>query len=83
MRRFGWSWFLAFLTIFLTLAYFQGCGKDSTDPPGLGRSGIRIYVDAEFGCHYLGNFLGGLTPRMDADGKHYCEPPEEEEEEKP
>lgn len=47
---------------------------DSTDPPN-SRSGLGIYTDHLTGCQYLasGFGFGGLTPRMDANGKQVCE----------
>lgn len=45
--------------------------RDSTDPPN-GRSGLRLLIDHQTGCHYLA-YKGGLTPRLDADGKQICE----------
>ena len=43
--------------------------KDSTDPVD-GRSGMSLYTDAASGCQYLGNPLGGITPRMTSAGQH-------------
>ena len=42
-----------------------------TDPPQ-GRSGLAMYVDNKTGCEYLGRAWGGLTPRLDANGKPSC-----------
>lgn len=36
------------------------------------RSGLSIYIDHETGCQYLGTVFGGLTPRLDRDGKPIC-----------
>lgn len=33
--------------------------------------GIRI--DKTTGCHYLSNYNGGITPRLDANGVHICD----------
>ena len=34
------------------------------------RSGLRLHTDNLTGCQYLSTFLGGPTPRLDAEGKH-------------
>ena len=41
---------------------------DDTDPPS-GRSGLLVYTDAKTGCQYLRASGGGITPRMQGDGK--------------
>lgn len=46
--------------------------KDDFDPTN-GRSGLKIYTDHRTGCQYIGAGSGGLTPRLDANGKHICE----------
>lgn len=48
-----------------------GCGRDNSDPPG-GRSGMKVKIDNLTGCEYLRTYEGGLTPRLDADGKQIC-----------
>lgn len=45
--------------------------RDATDPPN-GLSNMKLLVDHETGCHYLSVSGGGITPRLDADGKHIC-----------
>lgn len=35
-------------------------------------SGLRIHVDPGTGCQYLQSTRGGLTPRLDRDGRHIC-----------
>lgn len=63
------------------IAYVAGMGvalllvwpyqpRDDTDPPS-GRSGMGLHTDARTGCQYLSR--AGLTPRLDATGKHICE----------
>lgn len=42
--------------------------RDSTD--GATRSGMRPHVDAATGCEYLSAPGGGITPRLDSDGRH-------------
>ncbi|MEM1191737.1 MAG: DUF6440 family protein [Pseudomonadota bacterium] len=41
---------------------------DSTDN-GKERSGLKIFVDHKTGVQYLGTARGGLTPRVDRDGR--------------
>lgn len=43
--------------------------RDSTD--GTSRSGMRPHTDNATGCQYLSVKGGGITPRIDAYGKHY------------
>lgn len=57
------------LFLFLIIQWAFALGKDATDPPH-GRSGMRLHTDHETGCQYLSR--GGLTPRLDRDGKHIC-----------
>tara|TARA_Y100000310_G_C20691139_1_gene822288 strand:+ start:2302 stop:2541 length:240 start_codon:yes stop_codon:yes gene_type:complete len=45
--------------------------KDSTDSEDK-RSGMILYNDYQTGCQYLGGLFGGITPRLDAEGKHIC-----------
>lgn len=49
-------------------------GRDDTDMGswGGGRSGIKPVTDAMTGCQYLVSPHGGITPRLDGDGKHIC-----------
>lgn len=44
---------------------------DSTDKPPT-RSGVSVVVDELTGCHYLRPPVGGLSPRLGADGKQLC-----------
>jgi hypothetical protein len=46
---------------------------DDTDNKLTGaRSDMRILVDHGTGCQYLRSSGGGLTPRLDKDGKPMC-----------
>jgi hypothetical protein len=48
-------------------------GYDDTDDVVNGvRSEMRLHTDYGTGCQYLSTFLGGVTPRLDADGNHVC-----------
>lgn len=44
---------------------------DDSDSPPI-RSGVRITTDKRTGCQYFQTWSGGITPRMDKDGKHAC-----------
>lgn len=44
---------------------------DSTDKPPA-RPGVSVVVDELTGCHYLRTPVGGLAPRLGADGKPLC-----------
>ena len=48
-----------------------GMDKDSTD--GAKRSNMSLRIDAMTGCHYLEGRKGGMTPRLDINGKHICQ----------
>lgn len=50
------------------LSFFRE--KDSSDPEGSGRSGLRPHTDNLTGCQYLSHPSGGITPRLAASGKH-------------
>ena len=44
-------------------------GVDDTDASSWGRSGMKIYTDHKTGVQYLGAERGGLTVRIDRDGR--------------
>lgn len=63
----------AVLLCFSLFIYLFGNNeKDATDPPN-GQSNLGLLIDHETGCHYLRANGGGITPRMNANGKHICE----------
>lgn len=45
---------------------------DPTDRSFWTRSGLSYYVDYGTGCEYIGHFLGGFMPRLDAKGQPMC-----------
>jgi len=63
--------------IFIIIACFficsillgSGCSKDNTDAEEK-RSGLTLYTDYKTGLQYIGNPMGGITPRLTVDGKH-------------
>ena len=44
-------------------------GVDDTDVDAWNRSGMRVYTDAKTGVQYLGTVRGGLTLRVDKEGR--------------
>jgi hypothetical protein len=70
MENIFWKWFgwvisamsLTGILLWLFMPY------DDTDPQA-GRSGLMVYTDAKTGCQYLRASGGGITPRMQGDGK--------------
>lgn len=64
---------LAFVLAFTLLADWQRWGMDGTDDRETGqRSGMALRTDHGTGCQYLESAKGGITPRLDRNGKHYC-----------
>ena len=61
---------MLFVILFVNL--WRGSGSDDTDDPNGRRSNLMIYTDHRTGCQYLGTVLGGITPRLDRDGKPVC-----------
>jgi len=58
-------------TALFFLVLLAGCAKDDSDPPD-GISGMVVYHDHLTGCEYLASGHGGITPRLDANGKQVC-----------
>lgn len=58
-----------FLIIVVTALHGRS-SRDNTDPKG-GRSGLVLYTDAATGVQYVGTVMGGLTVRVDRDGKPF------------
>ena len=47
---------------------------DTDNIKGKQVSKLNLYIDYGTGCHYLkSGIFGGLTPRLDKEGKHVCE----------
>ena len=68
---FGLGALMAYSLMVLVGALLTLPERDSTDPPN-SRSGLRLLIDYQTGCHYISH-KGGLTPRMDANGRQICE----------
>ena len=77
-----WTFTGKVLIVYLIAAFVSGLvnsviakhtdiGRDDTDPNG-GRSNLLVLTDAKTGCQYLTSNRGGITPRLDADGKQIC-----------
>lgn len=62
-----WAGGAAIYALYSTMPVF----KDDTD--GDKRSGMMLSVDAQTGCHYLRTQAGGITPRLNREGRHVCE----------
>ena len=43
--------------------------KDDSDAPDK-RSGLTLHTDNLTGCQYFSRLFGGVTPRLDRNGKH-------------
>ena len=64
--------FLAWLFITLAMHYWR-IGFDATDDVDAGRrSGVALRIDHGTGCQYIEGQGGGITPRLDRDGRHIC-----------
>lgn len=50
---------------------------DSTDYSTSDRSGLKLHTDAMTGCQYLSTSGGGITPRLDSQGRQICNQPAE------
>jgi hypothetical protein len=62
------------LAVVLLIILFSNhwLGRDDTDDPNGKASGMIVYSDHRTGCQYVGTVLGGITPRLDIDGKPIC-----------
>ena len=61
------------IVILLTNIFSGGfLSTDDTDEPNGKRSNMILYTDYKTGCQYVGTVLGGITPRLDRDGKPVC-----------
>ena len=67
-------WLINWAIILYTVGWLIGItpiGRDETDPGEWGaRSNLAIRTDSQTGCQYLAASSGGLTPRLDANGRH-------------
>ncbi len=59
---------LVFIIIVGVIVILVSKGRDDTDPPK-GSSGLRLYIDHRTGLHYLSGSNGGITARLDRDGR--------------
>jgi len=64
---------LIIVVIIIIMRNWSGSGVDSTDKSGWNRSGITLHTDVKTGLQYLSGDNGGLTPRLDKQGKHMKE----------
>lgn len=62
------GWIVVFILLFWWAGHFE---RDDTDSKKE-RSGLVLYTDFGTGCQYVGTLFGGITPRLDKDGKPVC-----------
>lgn len=68
----GWWVVIAY---FVVSAIGSCSPRDATDNPSGERSGMGLRTDHGTGCQYLVTPFGGITPRVDAHGRHVgCRP---------
>lgn len=63
---------LLFAVLLCLVLHWLGNKRDNSDAKR--RSGLIVRTDALTGCQYLETILGGVTPRLDKDGKQICVP---------
>jgi hypothetical protein len=57
----------------IALALLGVVGCTAPSPDRVTRSiAIEVWVDPMTSCHYVHRYNGGITPRLDADGKQIC-----------
>ena len=71
-----WEWAKVAIVVWLVVGIgvpiiknIFSVGVDDTDADAWNRSGMRVYTDAKTGVQYLGTARGGLTVRVDKDGR--------------
>ena len=71
-----WGWAKVAIVVWLVVGVgvpiiknIFSIGVDDTDADAWNRSGMKIYTDHKTGVQYLGTVRGGLTVRVDKDGK--------------
>jgi len=71
---------LASIFLILMMAWmFSRSGFDDSDKTRSERSGLMIFTDHKTGCQYVGTILGGITPRLTAQGTILCAPEEKKD----
>lgn len=60
---------LAFIILAGALA---ACGVSASTNQPSGSISIMVYQDPDTGCHYLHRYQGGITPRLDREGRQIC-----------
>lgn len=69
----------AFWVAAVALAFLSACGPDENtvtvvltggqrDP----KTGMAVWDDQTTGCQYFETYKGGITPRLNTDGKPFC-----------
>lgn len=71
LSKWAFGGVVALLLFVVVYGRMFGQDYDATDnADSRVRSGMALYTDHGTGCEYLGNPRGGITPRLDVDGRH-------------
>jgi hypothetical protein len=67
----------SFISLIVVFAIAYGITRllpydDTDDQANSKRSGLTLTIDRGTGCHYVGGMFGGVSPRLDANGKQVC-----------
>lgn len=72
INQFFWIFVVVLLVISVLKDWFNYGYDDTDDYENSVRSGLHLRVDHGTGCQYLETTGGGITPRLDFDGRHIC-----------
>lgn len=67
------TWWVFIIPVIALLSSVFGSYDDTDDQERKIRSGVSIRVDYRTGCQYLVTMFGGITPRMEVDGRQVCQ----------
>lgn len=62
----------AILAVLIMMHWASAPNHDTTDAPDI-HSGLRVYTDHATGVQYVSTMLGGVTPRIDRNGKPFMD----------
>lgn len=57
------------IVLVIAALMLAGCDNRQLGDPRVSRTGVAVVKDAWTGCEYVKHGDGGLTPRIDRDGK--------------
>lgn len=66
--RWMFGWLMLFFIVGVAMGFLP-FGRDDTDGEWPHRSGMSPMTDARTGCQYLRTADGGITPRLDGNGR--------------